>query len=115
MVVSENTDRALEVFDIGVLDFIGKPFTQERISKAMERFSLHQFKGQCQRLSYRKNNVLCFLQVDDNQFIQAAGHYSEINTKDNHNILHNKHLDRIIPNIPQGIMRVNHSYPLPLT
>ena len=114
VVVSANTDRALEAFELGVLDFIGKPFTQERISKAMERFSLHQFKGQCQRLSYRKNNVLCFLQVDDIQFIQAAGHYSEITTKDNQTILHDKHLDRLMQILPQGFMRVHRSYALPL-
>lgn len=39
IVVSANTDRALEAFELGVLDFVGKPFTQERIDKALQRFA----------------------------------------------------------------------------
>ncbi|MEM6337627.1 MAG: response regulator, partial [Bacteroidota bacterium] len=37
VVVSAHTDRALEAFEIGVLDFIGKPFGAERVRKTIER------------------------------------------------------------------------------
>ncbi len=110
IVVSANTDRALEAFELGVLDFVGKPFTQERIEKALNRFFNANFKGQCKKLSYKKHNALHYLAVDDIQFVQAAGHYCEITTKDNEVILHDKHLDKLMQILPNTFFRVHRSY-----
>lgn len=38
IVVSAETTRAIEAFDLGVLDFVAKPFTKERLEKAIDRF-----------------------------------------------------------------------------
>ena len=35
IVVSAHTERAIEAFEIGVLDFIGKPFSADRIKKGI--------------------------------------------------------------------------------
>src|SRR5690606_21849668 len=34
VVVSANADRAIEAFELGVVDFVPKPFTAERLEKA---------------------------------------------------------------------------------
>ncbi len=114
IVVSANTDRALEAFELGVLDFVSKPFTQERIQKALDRYLGAHFKGQCQKLSYKKHNQLHFLLVDDIQFVQAAGHYCEITTNTDEVILHDKHLDKLMQILPSHFMRVHRSYAVPL-
>lgn len=114
IVVSANTDRALEAFELGVLDFVGKPFTQERIDKALQRFADANVKGQCKTLSYKKQDMIHFLEIDNIQFVQAAGHYSEITTKDNHVILHDKHLDKLMQVLPDTFIRVHRSYAISL-
>jgi two-component system response regulator LytT len=42
IVVSANTDRAIEAFELGVVDFVPKPFTEERLSMALERVAQHK-------------------------------------------------------------------------
>src|SRR5688572_2670748 len=37
IVVSANTDQALRAFEYGVMDFIAKPFTRERLEQALQR------------------------------------------------------------------------------
>src|SRR5688572_16580366 len=37
IVVSANSDRALEAFQYGVLDFVPKPFDLERLKRALDR------------------------------------------------------------------------------
>ena len=37
IIVSANTDRALEAFQYGVLDFVPKPFSRERLARALAR------------------------------------------------------------------------------
>ena len=114
IVVSANTDRALDAFELGVLDFIGKPFTRERVETALKRYFDANFKGQCKRLSYKKHDKLHFVSLDDIQFIQASGHYSEITTKNNEVILHDKHLDKLMQLLPDIFMRVHRSYAVSL-
>ena len=37
IIVSANTENALRAFECGVLDFVPKPFTQERLAQALRR------------------------------------------------------------------------------
>ena len=114
IIVSANTDRAIDAFELGVLDFIGKPFTKERVEAAIQRYFDASFKGQCKRLSYKKHDKLHFVSLDDIQFIQASGHYSEITTKNDVVILHDKHLDKLMQLLPDIFMRVHRSYAVSL-
>ena len=114
IVVSANTDRALEAFELGVLDFVGKPFTQERIEKALKRYTDKNYKGQCKQLSYKKQNSVHFININDIQFVQAAGHYSEITMQNGDVILHDKHLDKVMQILPNTFVRVHRSYAISL-
>src|SRR5688572_4889959 len=37
IIVSANTEHALRAFEYGVMDFIAKPFTRERLEQALQR------------------------------------------------------------------------------
>ena len=51
IVVSAYSERAVEAFDYGVLDFIAKPVTNERLKKALERFQVNR-KETREKLKY---------------------------------------------------------------
>lgn len=110
IVVSANSDRALEAFDYGVLDFVAKPFAQERVETAIQRLLNRQHQSNCKYLTYQQRNELKMLAVEDIVFIKAAGHYSEINTRDDKELLHEKNLEALIQVLPENFMRIHRSY-----
>ncbi|WP_416307913.1 LytR/AlgR family response regulator transcription factor [Neptunicella sp. SCSIO 80796] len=115
IVVSANTDRAIEAFEIGILDFVAKPFTQQRIEKAISRLKHKEQQGQCQYLAYKQLGKLELMAVNDVLYIQAAGHYSEIHSKTGKVILHDKNLDKLLMLLPTDFLRVHRSYVVPLS
>ena len=111
IVVSANTDRAMEAFELGVLDFVGKPFTQERLQQAVERLTEQNYRTQCKFLSYKKAGSVQRLAVNQIEYIQAAGHYSEIFIEGTeHPVLHDKNLEKLLPLLPTNFLRIHRSY-----
>ena len=111
VVVSANTDRALEAFELGVLDFVAKPFKQERIDKALLR-ALGKSNGSkgMQSLSIEKKGRLELVALTDIAYIRAAGHYSEIIMKNGSEHLHNKSLSKLLCILPTNYLQVHRSY-----
>ncbi len=110
IVVSANTDRAIEAFDIGILDFVSKPFTQERIQKAVNRLLSQDVRGNSQYLSYRKLGEITWLPIDDVMYLKASGHYCEVITTSGNIILHDKNLDKLLQILPNTFERIHRSY-----
>lgn len=110
IVVSANTDRAIEAFDIGVLDFVAKPFTQDRIDKALDRAMGNPTGGKCKFVSYKSMGKLALLPVDNIAFLQASGHYCEIITSDEQTVLHDKSLDKLLAVLPEHFVRIHRSF-----
>ena len=117
IVVSANTDRAMEAFELGVLDFVGKPFSQERIKNAMERAinSGFGFRKNNRTLSVEKKGKIETVALNEIAFIRAAGHYSELVLIDGSIHLHSKALGRIIDVLPQEFEQVHRSYVVDLS
>jgi two-component system response regulator LytT len=110
IVVSANTDRALEAFELGVLDFVAKPFKQERIDKALQRALGKNNGGKgIQSLSIEKRGRLELVALTDISHIRAAGHYSEIIMKDGSEHLHNKNLSKLLYLLPSNYQQVHRS------
>ena len=114
IVVSANADRAIEAFDIGVLDFVAKPFTYERVEKAVNRLIGSTGGGRSKFISYRHLGKVELLAIDDILFLQASGHYCEVHLKSGKTILHDKTLDRLLNLLPENFMRIHRSYAVPL-
>ncbi len=116
IVVSAYTDKALEAFEHGVLDFIGKPFTQQRVQKAVDRFlSFEQSgTGASQRLAVRMKGGIEFIQVAEISFVRAAGIYCEIVMNHGAEILYDKPLNKLLQLLPSHFLRVHRSYAVDL-
>lgn len=110
IVVSVNTDRAIEAFEIGVLDFVPKPFSQERINKAIARLGSQQTSGKSQFLSYKHLGEISLLAINEVVYLRASGHYCEVITREGRVILHDKNLDKLLQVLPLTFERIHRSY-----
>ncbi len=114
IVVSANTDRAIEAFEIGVTDFVAKPFSLERVEKAISRLNYQEHAGQSKYLSYRIHGRIELLPLKDVVYLKAAGHYCEVFTVNGQSILHDKNLEKLLVVLPQSFIRVHRSYAVSL-
>ncbi len=114
IVVSANTDRAIEAFEYGVLDFVGKPFSQERIAKALARAltsgEVNSNPFASKSLSIEKQGRIELIALSDIDYIKASGHYSELVLLDGSTQLHNKSLSHILDILPNNYRQVHRSY-----
>lgn len=112
IIVSAHADRALTAFEHGVLDFVAKPFSQERLAQAFQRF-LDQQAGGAQRagaLLVKRLGGIELLPFEQISHIQADGHYSKVIVCDGTAHFHDKSLDKILATLPPGFLRVHRSY-----
>lgn len=114
IVVSANINRAIEAFDIGVLDFVAKPFTQERIQKSLSRIlqkdEIPEIANTCKSLGIEKRGKIELIAIQKIDYIKASGHYSELILRDGTARLHSKSLNRILNILPKDFQQVHRSY-----
>ena len=112
IVVSANTDRALQAFEYGVLDFVPKPFTAERFAQAIARARPpgEPTPHRAAHLAVRTNRGIELLPVAEVRAIHGAGNYSEVEMNDGRRKLHYKSLDRLGQLLPDEFVRVHRSH-----
>lgn len=110
VVISAHTDRAMEAFEIGVLDFIGKPFGKERIRKSVDRLQGARASHPAVSLAVRSTGRIDIIPVSNIAFVRAAGAYSELVLRDGKVRVHSKSLDRLMDVLPARFERIHRSY-----
>ncbi|MBO9637268.1 MAG: response regulator transcription factor [Siphonobacter aquaeclarae] len=108
VIVSAHTERAIDAFAYGVLDFVPKPFDRERLEKALRRYTTAPVETSARYLTVRRRAGLFLVPVDDIRFIKGAGSYSEIHHQAVD--LHDKNLDALSRILPPRFERVHKSY-----
>ena len=116
VIISANTDRAIEAFEYGVLDFVGKPFKQERLAQAINKLTLGNtaHSQQLKFLSIKKFGCIEMNDINQVAYIQATGNYSELHLVNGDTELHDKNLERLLTILPVKFERVHKSYAVPL-
>jgi two-component system response regulator LytT len=112
IVVSANIDRAIEAFEYGVIDFIPKPYSEERIAKALDRFD-HSERFQNHRVKYlsvRKTGGIRLMAIADLMYIRGADVYTELVSKNGEKELYDKTLDDLSKILPGNFFRIHKSY-----
>ncbi|MEM0964059.1 MAG: LytTR family DNA-binding domain-containing protein [Bacteroidota bacterium] len=110
VVVSAHTERAIEAFDFGVLDFVGKPFGAERLRTTLDRLRGARAEHPAASLAIRSAGRIDLVRVADVAYVRAAGAYSDLVLRDGSIRLHSKSLDRLLAVLPATFERVHRSY-----
>lgn len=111
IIISAYKDKAITAFEYGVLDFVSKPFTEERLAKACQRHTQKQVgNGQIKYLSIHKKERKILININEINYIKGASVYSEIVQKNGEKDLHNKTLDSLSKLLPDSYERIHKSY-----
>lgn len=112
IIVSANTDRALEAFEYGVIDFVPKPFTRERLAQAFARAAgpTARTAPPARCLAVKKAGRIELVPVDAVFYVQGAGNYSELVLRDGRRELHDKTLEKLETILPGDFTRIHKSY-----
>jgi len=117
IVISANCDRAIEAFEYGVLDFVAKPFSQQRLAKALDRYlSKENSSGEQTRfLTVRTSKGLELIALDDIDYIQSCDNYSALKLLSGRELLHDKSLSALQQILPGEYFRSHKSFVINLT
>ncbi|WP_316828640.1 LytTR family DNA-binding domain-containing protein [Pedobacter miscanthi] len=112
IVVSANTENAMRAFELGVLDFVPKPFDSDRLFLALSRAITitKENNTSIRYLSVRKSGSIKLIELEHIAYIQGAGIYSEIHLSNGTKELHDKGLDTLERILPFGFERIHKSY-----
>lgn len=97
IIVSAYTDKAITAFSYGVLDFVPKPFDENRLFQAFKRLQSTGF-NQAIKLKYlavKSSGIVKIIAAEQVAYIKGAGIYSELHLENGHTALHDKSLDRL--------------------
>lgn len=111
IIISAYKEKAITAFQYGVLDFVPKPFNEERLAQALSRLNqTEQTAGKARYLAVQKRNRLVLLEIDQVAYIQGAGIYSDLIFQDGKKEVHNKNLDKLFQVLPSNFDRIHKSY-----
>jgi two-component system, LytTR family, response regulator LytT len=110
IVVSAHTDRALEAFEYGVLDFVAKPFTEERIQRALERYTDGLTNSMLKYLSIISEGRVSLVPIENVHYIEACAKQVKIFQSDGSVVLCNKLLQNIEKILPAHYFRIHRSF-----
>ena len=116
IIVSANDHKAIFAFEYGVLDFVPKPFTKERLKSAFHRWMDKDFRLEesTKYLSVQIRGNIRLVEVVQLKYIKGAGSYSELFLKSGKRELHAKSLERLLQVLPAKFERIHRSYILNL-
>ena len=112
IVISANINRAIEAFEYGVLDFVPKPYSLERLTAAFQRLkSSHASDGHSMKyLSVKKGYEIRVIPIEEIRYFKSANIYVELHLKDEHFVLYDKPIKHLAPLLPANYSRIHKSY-----
>ena len=111
IIISAYKDRAIKAFEYGVLDFVPKPFDEDRLAKACRRItSKEEASTNIKYLAIKKRGKQSLIKVEDIIYIKGAGIYTELFLQDGTKEIHNKSLESLSTLLPDSFERIHKSY-----
>ncbi len=117
IVVSAHHTQALRAFELGVLDFVPKPFGPARLEQALRRVEQRRSEArpdtervELEHLAVKKTGRIELVPVAAVRTIQGSGDYSTLHLDDGSTRLHSKTLNTLEQILPARFARVHRSY-----
>jgi two-component system, LytTR family, response regulator LytT len=107
VVVSAHPERAVEAFEHEIVDFVPKPFSEERLGAALDRAlaKLRNLPGRTLAVRVRKG--WRFVRLTDIEHVRAADDYCELVLSSGERLLHAVTLERLSKLLPPSFKRVH--------
>jgi len=112
IIVSAYKEKAIAAFEYGVLDFVPKPFNQERLEQAFNR-AIGKEKtaiNPVRFLAVKKRNRIQIIPIEHVLYIKGAGSYTELYLTDGSKELHDKSLEKLAQLLANSFERIHRSY-----
>jgi two-component system response regulator LytT len=112
IVISAYTDQAVRAFEHGVLDFVPKPFSEERLKKAFERYSSIGEKRDLKTryVVTRRQGKHYPIPLRGISYFKAGGYLVEVHLKSGRTELIEKSLTLLERILPGHFVRIHRSY-----
>ncbi|MEO9513275.1 MAG: LytTR family DNA-binding domain-containing protein [Flavobacteriaceae bacterium] len=112
IVISAYKDQAITAFEHGVLDFVPKPFNQERLAQAFNRFHTKEktTNTRIKFLAVKKRSRIQLIPIEDVIYIKGAGAYTELFLAGGNKELHDKSLEKLEQLLSPTFERIHKSY-----
>lgn len=112
IVVSAYTDRAIKAFEYGVLDFIGKPVTKERLVNALERFAKNRYESRksLKYFSVFNDSSVQTIPLSEIVYFQSEGKKVILMLDKKNKIAASKKISEIEKILPEQFRRIHKSY-----
>lgn len=112
IVVSSQTDLAMRAFECGVVDFVQKPVSQERLATAIGRVA---GRAKPQRtpepfIAVRRMGRIDLVPVADLLYVEGSDKYSELVLNNGQRSFYDKCLGRVEATLPRTFVRIHKSY-----
>ncbi|MCE1188294.1 MAG: LytTR family DNA-binding domain-containing protein [Ignavibacteria bacterium] len=112
IIISANIHRAIEAFEYGVLDFIPKPYSSERLQIAFNRLKdNHATDGHAIKyLSVKRGFDIHLIPLEDIRYFKSDNIYVELHLRDGGVAIYDKPLGQLEPLLPARYSRIHKSY-----
>lgn len=111
VVTSAYTEKAIDAFRWGVLDFVPKPFVKDRLKKALQRY-LQQSQRQ-ESLLVSSGASKKVIPLDQISYIKAAGNYTQVTCANNDQFLAQETIGQLAEWLSGSFIRLHKSYLVP--
>lgn len=112
VIVSAYTEKAIEAYEFGVLDFVSKPFNEVRLSKAFDRYFDADYRAlyPTRYLACKSRGRIELISVADILYCRGADHYVSLVMGQGAEKLYDKPLHQLLRLLPPSFLRVHKSY-----
>jgi two-component system response regulator LytT len=112
IIISAYSEKAVEAFEFGVLDFIPKPYNLERLQMAFNRLqdSFALDTRALKYLSVRKFGSIDIVRLKDVKYFKGANVYTELHLTGGSVKIYDKSLKSVKKLLPRSYSRIHKSY-----
>ncbi|MEQ9286562.1 MAG: LytTR family DNA-binding domain-containing protein [Cyclobacteriaceae bacterium] len=112
IIISAYKDQAITAFEYGVLDFVPKPFSRDRLEQALHRVTSKEeaITDMVRFLAVKKRQRIQLISIEDLVYIRGAGAYTELFLADGSKELHDKSLEKLEQLLSNSFERIHKSY-----
>ncbi|MCB1173115.1 MAG: response regulator transcription factor [Leptospiraceae bacterium] len=115
IIVSANTDRAIEAFRYGVFDFLPKPVNKSQLHQSVLRWirSEKAVNQDMKLLAVKEDDKIRLLSLTEIQYLQGHDNYVLIHLLNGETLRHRKTLDSLAALLPDSFLRLHRSFIVP--